>query len=140
MRRYAVRHRTTYDYASEAATARLAFRVTPLTRASQRVLAHRVDVSPTPRTLRHGVDFFGTPFLVARFEQPHRELIVEARSTVEVTRLAPDPETPAESWEEAAAAALAAQGLGPESPAHFIYPSPLVGLVDEVAEYARLSF
>jgi transglutaminase-like putative cysteine protease len=140
MRRYDVRHRTTYDYASEAATARLAFRVTPLTRASQRVLAHRVDVSPNPRTLRHGVDFFGTPFVVARFEQPHRELIVEARSTVEVTRLAPDPETPAESWEEAAAAALAAQGLGPESPAHFIYPSPLVGLVDEVAEYARLSF
>lgn len=137
---YEVRHKTTYDYAYAASAARLAFRVTPLTRASQTLLSHRIDIEPTPRTLREGVDFFGSPFLVARFEQPHRELVVEARSTVEVTRVAPDPETSAESWEEAAAQALAARGLGPESPAHFLYPSPLVGLVEEVTDYARLSF
>ena len=137
---YEVRHRTTYDYAYAASAARLAFRVTPLTRASQRLVSHRIDIEPTPRTLREGVDFFGTPFLVARFEQPHRALVVEARSRVEVTRRAPDPEGPAESWEEAARQALDARGLDADSPAHFLYPSPLVGLVDAVTDYARVSF
>ncbi len=137
---YEVRHKTTYEYAYAASTARLAIRVTPLTRAHQRLISHHVEVTPTPRTTRRGVDFFGADFTVARFDQPHRELIVEARSQVEVTRPARDPESPAESWEEASAAALAARGLGPESPAHFIYPSPLVGLVDDVAAYARVSF
>lgn len=137
---YEVRHRTTYDYAYAASAARLAFRVTPLTRASQTLVSHRIDIEPRPRTLREGVDFFGTPFLVARFEQPHRALVVEARSRVEVARLAPDPEGPAESWEEAARQALDARGLDAESPAHFLYPSPLVGLVDAVTDYARVSF
>lgn len=137
---YEVRHKTTYDYAYAASAARLAFRVTPLTRASQTLISHRIDIEPTPRTLREGVDFFGTPFLVARFEQPHRALVVEARSRVEVTRLAPDPEDAAESWEEAARQALDARGLDADSPAHFLYPSPLVGLVDAVTDYARVSF
>ncbi|QLP96786.1 MAG: transglutaminase family protein [Rhodoblastus sp.] len=137
---YEVRHRTTYDYAFAASTARLAFRVTPLTRASQRLIAHKVDVTPTPRTFRRNVDFFGTPFTVARFDQPHRQLIVEARSRVEVSRRALDPEAPAESWEEAAAEALETRSLDADSPAHFIYSSPLVSLVDEVAEYAQVSF
>ena len=137
---YEVRHTTTYDYAFAASAARLAFRVTPLTRACQTLLSHRIEVTPTPRTLREGVDFFGTPYLVARFEQPHRALVVEARSRVEVTRAAPDPETPAESWEEAAAQALAARGLGPEAPAHFLYPSPLVDLAEAVTDYAQVSF
>ena len=137
---YEVRHKTTYDYAFAAATARLAFRVTPLTRPNQRLISHHVDIAPTPRTLRRDVDFFGTPFMVARFDQPHRELIVEARSRVEVSRAPLDSEAPAESWEEAAAAALDTRTLGAESPAHFIYPSPLVSLVDEVAAYAQVSF
>jgi transglutaminase-like putative cysteine protease len=137
---YEVRHKTTYDYAFAASTARLAFRVTPLSRAAQRLVSHRVAVTPTPRVMSNEVDFFGNRFMVARFDQPHRELIVEAISSVEVTRAPLDPERPAESWEEAVAAALDAQNLDSESPAHFIYPSPLVGLVPAVADYARVSF
>jgi transglutaminase-like putative cysteine protease len=137
---YEIRHRTSYDYAYAAPTARLVFRITPLSRRGQTMRRHRIDVTPTPRSLRHHLDFFGNPYAVAIFDTPHDELIVEAHSQVEVARPPIEPALDPGGWEETTRAALEALSLGPDSPAHFLYPSPQVRLAAEVTEYARASF
>jgi transglutaminase-like putative cysteine protease len=137
---YDIRHRTTYTYAFAAPSARLSFRVTPLSRRSQRLRSHELDVRPRPRDVSRHVDFFGNPYVVALFDAPHRELVVESRSRVEVTRVPVVEADAPDAWEQVARDALAADGIGPESPAHFIYPSPLVALAADVTAYARASF
>ncbi|MBL8587182.1 MAG: transglutaminase family protein [Methylobacteriaceae bacterium] len=135
---YDIRHATTYHYAAAAPTARCVLRLTPLDRRGQRRLRSHVEMRPAPRSMSREVDFFGNAYAVALFDTPHRELVVEATSRVEVSRPARAPAAPA-AWESVAAAAAASLSLGPDSPVHYIYPSPLVALHPQVTAYARES-
>lgn len=135
---YEVRHVTTYRYAAAAPTARCVLRLAPIDGRGQRVLSHRLDIRPAPRSIKSSRDFFGNGVAVALFDTPHAELTIDSKSRVEVLR----PARPAATapWEEVAAAALAAPSLAAHAPAHGLYPSPLVRLDAAVTEYARESF
>lgn len=135
---YDLRHVTSYRYASAAPTARCVLRLAPIDGRGQRVLAHRLDIRPAPRSITQSLDFFGNGVAVALFDTPHAELEIEARSRVEVLR--PPAPAPTAPWEEVAAAALATPSLAAHAPAHGLYPSPLVRLAAEVTDYARDSF
>ncbi len=135
---YDVRHVTTYRYASAAPTARCVLRLAPIDGRGQRVLSHRLDIRPPPRSMTTSLDFFGNRVAVALFDTPHAELEIESASRVEVRRPAPPAATA--PWEEVAAAALAMPSLAAHAPAHGLYPSPLVRFEAGVTDYARASF
>jgi transglutaminase-like putative cysteine protease len=137
---YDVRHVTTYSYAASVAFARCALRLLPRDERHQRVLASRLEIAPLPQTSVERHDFFGNRVVDVVLETAHRELRVEARSRVEVTRDEPSLLRSSLAWEEVNRAAFASQGLDPDSPSHYLYASRLVPLLDEITSYAAESF
>jgi transglutaminase-like putative cysteine protease len=137
---YDVRHVTAYAYASPVPFARHLLRLTPVGRRRQ-VVEHAVlTVEPEPTERADGRDFFGNAVTHVALDAGHEGLVVslEARVVV-VPPTVPDPEaTP--PFEAVRAAAFAATSLEPAAPAHFLYPSRLVGVPAAIRDYAARSF
>jgi transglutaminase-like putative cysteine protease len=106
----------------------------------QQLISHTVDVRPRPadRTVRR--DFFGTHTESILIETAHRNLRIDSRSRVSVSRSAPGRTTQGPAWENVRDVAFAATSLGPASPIGYIFASPLVPVQAPVTQYAALSF
>jgi transglutaminase-like putative cysteine protease len=137
---YDVRHITTYMYDASVAFARCALRLLPRDEPGQIVLASDLDIAPAPTTRIESRDFFGNRVVALTIETAHRQLRVEACSRVEVRRADVSQPRRSEPWEDVNRAAFESQALGAQAPAHFIYSSRLVPLLDPVTDYARDSF
>ena len=136
---YEVRHRTTYVYEDEVTFARCALRLTPRLSAVQTVMESTVSVVPAPAQTQRRIGPFGEQVLTVVVETPHKELVIEARSRVDVH--APTVEiSPSEAWEAVRQAALSADSLGPQSPASFLYPTRRTPITPTITDYARQSF
>ena len=136
---YDVRHVTTYSYGASVAYARCALRLLPRDSRQQHVLASHLEILPAPALRMERSDFFENRVVDVVLEAAHRELRIEARSRVEVARDEPLLRQSL-AWEEVGRAAFASHRLDHESPAHYLFPSRLVPLVDQVTSYARRSF
>jgi transglutaminase-like putative cysteine protease len=136
---YAVRHRTTYAYESEVTFARCVLRLTPRTSADQSLLANVVEVTPAPARETIGVGAFGEQVRSVLVTQPHRRLVIEARSRVDV-HAPPIDFTFDTAWESVRARSLESNSLGPEAPAAFLYPTARAPVAAPITEYARASF
>jgi transglutaminase-like putative cysteine protease len=137
---YDIRHVTTYAYESRVSFARCTLRLEPKDGDGQELISHRVEIRPRPagRTVRR--DFFGTLTESIVFETAHRDLRIEARSRVSVSRwpLARDAFSP--PWESIRDIAFEAASLGPTSPVGYVFASPLVPVLRAVSDYAAASF
>ncbi len=136
---YDIRHVTAYRYASPVASARCTLRLAPAANADQRVIAHAVDIAPAATCLERPA-FGGGREVFATVAIPHDELRIEARSRVEVTRRPPERGAAAPPWEAVREMAFAADSLGAEAPAHYLFPSRLVSLGDPLTAYAAARF
>ncbi len=83
-RRYRVRHRTTYTYASDVLHAHQLLHLTPRTTTLQAMLAHDITILPAPVAREDDLDAFGNTITRLEFDRPHRELAVEATIDVRV--------------------------------------------------------
>ena len=85
---YDIRHVTSYSYESPVSFARCSLRLEPKSGGGQQLVSHTVDIRPRPadRTIRH--DFFGTHTESILIETPHRNLRIDSRSRVSVSRSA----------------------------------------------------
>jgi transglutaminase-like putative cysteine protease len=137
---YDIRHVTTYSYARPVPFARCVLRVLPRDDPGQRVVVRELSVKPRPVERFDGTCFFGNLSTTLTIAEPHRDLRIEMLARVEVHRPAPPFSALTRHWEEVAALAVAGRSLGPDSPAHYIYPSRLVPLVPEITAYAAKSF
>jgi transglutaminase-like putative cysteine protease len=137
---YDIRHVTTYGYESPVSFARCTLRLEPRSGDGQQLVSHTVDIRPRPadRTVRH--DFFGTHTESILIETPHRNLRIDSRSRVSVSRRAPGRTTPSPAWEEVRDLAFGATSLGPASPVGYVFSSPLVPVLQSVTAYAAASF
>ena len=137
---YDVRQTTTCAYASPVAHARHVLRLTPIPRPGQRVHVAALQIMPEPINRREGQDFFGNRLTWIEIEEPHRTLTVKlaARVTVDAAAELDAPATPA--WEAVREEAFATSDIGPQSPAHFLFPSRMVSLDPEIRDYTRESF
>ncbi len=137
---YTLRHATTYVYEDPVTFARCVLRLTPKDFASQAVLRSSVQVTPRPASTVEGQGPFGERTLTLIIDRPHTELVIEARSRVEVH--APPVGDPADSppWEAVHAAGYAAADLGPEGPAAYLYPTRRTPVAAAITAYARQSF
>jgi transglutaminase-like putative cysteine protease len=137
---YDIRHVTTYGYESPVSFARCSLRLEPRSGDGQQLISHTVDIRPRPadRTVRH--DFFGTHTESILIETAHRNLRIDSRSRVSVSRQAPGRAAPSPAWEDIRDLAFEATSLGPSSPIGYVFASPLVPVLRPVSAYASASF
>lgn len=137
---YDIRHVTTYSYESPVSFARCALRLEPRSGDGQHLVSHTVDIRPRPaeRTVRR--DFFGTHTESVLIETPHRNLRIDSRSRVSVSRQAPGRAAPSPPWESVRDIAFEATSLGPSSPVGYVFASSLVPVLRPVSAYASASF
>jgi transglutaminase-like putative cysteine protease len=87
--RLAIRYVSRFRYPESAWDSHNVLRACPTSDASQRLLDYRLDVEPAARVTTH-IDSWGTRVDEIQVRDPHRELLVAARATVE-TGERPDP-------------------------------------------------
>ncbi len=137
---YTVRHRTTYSYEGTVAFARCVLRLTPQSSAAQTVSDSVITVTPTPSNTLARTGPFGEHTVTLTIDKPHRELVIEARSRVDVHN--PPTPNPAASpaWEAIRAHSYESEDLGPDSPATYLYPTARTPILPQITDYARSSF
>jgi transglutaminase-like putative cysteine protease len=137
---YDIRHVTSYAYENPVSFARCSLRLEPRTADGQELVSHSVDIRPkaADRTARR--DFFGTLTESILIETAHRNLRIDSRSRVSVSRQAPGRAAPSPAWESVRDVAFEATSLGPASPIGYVFASPLVPVQRPVTAYAALSF
>ncbi len=136
--RFDIRQTTTYIYPEPVRGSQQMMRLQPLSRLHQRVIASSLTMAPAPVSRHDGIDFFGNATTAALIAEPHNELKITTQARVDVDR--PLQTMPTPPWEEICAKAAAMRDLSPDSPVHFIFPSPLAPLLVPIREYARASF
>jgi len=132
---YDVRHKTTFSYQDLVSVSHHVLHLTPRAHPQQTCFASETLVDPEPAVDSVGEDYFGNPVRYLTVQEPHRELIVDAHTRVEV-RAAAQPLALEQSapWESVRDAL-------PENGAYeFVFASPHVTFNDDVHEYARQSF
>jgi transglutaminase-like putative cysteine protease len=137
---YDVRQTTTCAYALPVAHARHVLRLTPIHRTGQRVQVAALQIVPEPKHRREGQDFFGNRLTWIEIEEPHRTLTVKLAARVTVDAAVEPPALATPAWEAVREEAFATSDIGPNSPAHFLFPSRLVSLDPEIRDYTRESF
>ena len=98
--RYAVRHRTTFKYEQLVSVSHHVLHLTPRDFARQQCLSSAIDIEPTPTLVSEGVDYFGNNVQYLTVNEPHKRLLVEASSLVDVAASAPLDLTASPAWDE----------------------------------------
>lgn len=134
-------HETRYFYAAPVTLAHHVAHLRPLADEWQRVLAHALQIEPTPEPPAFGVDAEGNA--IARFTlvQPHETLLVRATSRVALApRFAALDAEAAPPW-DGLVARLRYVARGPFEPAiGYAQPSPYVPRIAALRDYAAASF
>jgi len=137
---YDIRHITTYSYESSVSFARCSLRLEPRSGDGQQLVSHTVEIRPRPaeRTVRR--DFFGTHTESVLIETAHRNLRIDSRSRVSVSRRTVARTAPSPCWETVRDVAFEATSLGPASPVGYVFASALAPVLAPVTAYAAASF
>jgi len=96
---YDIRHVTTYAYESPVSFARCSLRLEPKSGDGQQLISHSVEIRPRPADRAVRRDFFGTHTESILIETAHRNLRIDSRSRVSVSRKVPDRAAPSPSWD-----------------------------------------
>jgi len=135
---YDIRHKTTFTYEDVVSVAHHVLHLAPRVHPRQTCLETALIVDPMPAVDSGGDDYFGNPVRYLTVQEPHEELIVDARARVEVRPAAESLILAAsEPWE------AVRRRLGDEAAPQayeFSFDSPYALGNDEVQDYARQSF
>ena len=135
-----VSHRTAYAYGRPVLQSQHLLHLAPREGARQRVLRHGLLIEPAPSAQVERFDYFGNSTTILTVDDEHTELVIHARSTVEVR--APDLPIPALSapWEEVASRARRSKSEIDVGVLQFVSASRHTRIGAEVLSYARPSF
>jgi len=137
---YEIRHLTAYAYASPVPFARHLLRLAPVGRRRQRVERAALVVEPVPTERQDGRDFYGNAVTRMAIDAAHEGLVVSLSARVVVTARPPVAADATPPFEAVREAAVATTDLGATSPAHFLFPSRLVGVPGAIRAYAAACF
>lgn len=134
--KYDVRLRLSYEYEHPVADGRHVIRVLPLELPGvQQVLDARLRIDPLPEEQGFFTDYFGNHAVMVALRAPHRTLDVEMRAQVAVNR-APQELDLSPDLDGLRKELAGVRSLAPDSPAHFLPPSPRAPLIDRITAYA----
>lgn len=135
-----VSHRTTYRYRTPVLQSEHLLYLTPRSGPRQTVQRHRLLIEPAPSGNLALEDYFGNSSAILSIAAEHTELVIDARSTVEVHP--PDPPMLALStaWEQVQSQARGQNGELDTGVLEFVSTSPHSKITPEAIDYARPSF
>jgi transglutaminase-like putative cysteine protease len=137
---YRIVHRTTYRYKYPVAFGNHVACLTPRSLERHRCLSTNLRISPRPSARSERIDYYGNRISFFTIQEPHRQLVVEARSEVamdgERTRV---PET-SPPWEDAAGSLPEDHSAAAVEAYQFVFESPRIKPSAEFAAYAQRSF
>lgn len=134
-----VTHQTRYRYTPPVRTAQHMACLTPREGAAQRVLSHRLEISPRPAAEPLPTrDVFGNTRTFFSLHTAHDELVVSAQSIVETAP--PAPVAWDMGWEAVRERLRYRRGAAYDPAAEFAFGSPQVPRHPDFAAYAQPSF
>ncbi len=137
---YKIIHRTTFRYIYPVAVGKHAACLKLRSLPGQQVASSELHIEPTPATTSERVDYFGNRLFFFTVQEPHRELIVESRSRVEVERDPPATLQESPSWEDVVERLAIDQTSAALDAYQFRFESPRIKPRAEFAAYALQSF
>jgi transglutaminase-like putative cysteine protease len=138
--RYQIIHKTVYDYDNPVSVSHHLVRMTPRELPRQHFLQREMLGEPKPTLLTSHEDYFGNTVTFITVEEPHRRLLLTAKSEVEVTTAPPPAPESTPSWESVRELCLGSTLNVAREACEFAFPSTLVPRSPEYANYAAESF
>ncbi len=137
---YQVTHRTTFSYTQPVAISHHVLRLTPRSASRQHNLLSTLRIDPTPSIRSESKDYFGNPLTHLTIQTPHSELIVDAKTLVDV--LKPDPVHLDQSppWDQAVQQLQGSTDTSILDAQSFMYDSPYITIDDATYEFALTCF
>jgi transglutaminase-like putative cysteine protease len=133
--RYAIRHITRFDYAERVGFARCNLRLKPIHWSGQELHDYRLTVQPGGSTAPARAEAGLANVVRLVVTQPVQSLTIESNCTITVDRPVPMPAPDDPTLAQLAADARASRDAGPASPASYLFPSPLIPLDRDIAEW-----
>jgi transglutaminase-like putative cysteine protease len=137
---YRIVHRTTYKYKNPVSLGNHVACLKPRLLPHQQLTQTELKIQPLPATRTERVDYFGNLLCFFTVQEPHKELVVEARSEVIMRDNASRWTQQSPPWEVAAQSLpddLTPEGL---EAYQFGFESPRIRMRTEFADYALQSF
>jgi transglutaminase-like putative cysteine protease len=135
---YDVRLRLRYDYDREVRSDRHLVRVMPNSLPGQRVIAASLSFDPKPVSETQFQDFFGNLVTMVAYHRSHEHLDVRLSARVDVEERAALADL-SPSVAELQLELSRCWSLAPQSPHHFVGPSPRIPIDARITDYARRS-
>jgi transglutaminase-like putative cysteine protease len=137
---YRIVHRTTYKYKYPVSVGNHVACLKPLSLLHHQLARSELRIQPPPATRTERVDYFGNRLCFFTVQEPHKELVVEARSEVIVEGNATPWPQQSLPWEEAAISLPNDQSPAGLEAYQFGFESPRIRIRPEFASYALQSF
>lgn len=132
--RYRIRLTIDYKYQAASDHVRNLLRLIPVDGPNQRVTGARLLIEPAPDERRDGRDFFGNAVSAVAWHEPVQKITFALDAQAERLAAPVVDLSPALS---ALAAALAGTDIGPDSPQHFLSPTPRIAPDPAITAFAR---
>jgi transglutaminase-like putative cysteine protease len=137
---YKIIHRTTYKYLYPVSVGNHVACLKPRSFLHNQLVHNHLHIHPAPTTCTERVDYFGNLLCFFTVQEPHKELIVEARSEVEKNSNTPGSANPSMPWEESTGALGDDHSTEGLDAYQFQFESPRIRIRPEFAAYALESF
>jgi transglutaminase-like putative cysteine protease len=136
---YRIIHKTIYRYKYPVSVGNHMACLAPRSRPGQRCIGHELKITPQAK-LTQRTDYFGNQLSFFTIEEPHRRLMVEARSEVEIDERAAARSGRPLTWEEVAG--MLPRERDPETldAYQFVFESPRIRPGAQFGVYAAKSF
>ena len=137
---YRIFHRTTYEYKHPVSVGTHVACLKPRALPHHQLAHSELRIQPRPATRTERVDFFGNLLCFFTIQEPHRELVVEARSEVIMDGNGTPWPKLALAWEEAVKVVPNDHSPAGLEAYQFGFESPRIRVRPEFASYALQSF
>ena len=137
---YRIVHRTTYRYKYPVSFGNHVACLTPRSLPHHHLTRSELHIQPTPAMRTERVDYFGNLLCYFTIQEPHKEMIVEARSEVTMEGNSMSMPQHSISWEDAASSLSGDQSPAGLEAYQFGFESPRIRIRPEFAAYALESF
>jgi transglutaminase-like putative cysteine protease len=137
---YKIVHRSTYKYKYPVSVGNHVACLKPRSSMHHQLRRNELDVQPRPATRTERIDYFGNRLCFFTVQEPHTELVVEARSEVYIAEQPTPWPQYAPTWEEVAISLPRDYSINGLDAYQFAFESSRIRVRPEFAAYALQSF
>jgi transglutaminase-like putative cysteine protease len=137
---YEISHRTAYRYEFEVTQSQHLAHLAPRRVSRQKVIRHNLVVEPAPSWRNDFTDYLGNPASILGIDEEHRELVLHARSTIDVKPRATVDLVHGCPWEQVLTRLTSGNAEIDLDVVQYAMPSPATMPVREAIAYGAPSF